>query len=61
MIKMLSVSNACLGEACLHGKGRCVGLQVLQFCFYRSGNKESQVFRTVREGEEVWQKKSVFS
>lgn len=40
MIKMLSVSNACLGEACLCGKGRCVGLEVLQFCFYRSWNKE---------------------
>lgn len=35
MIKMLSVSNACLWEARLHGKDRCVGLQVLQFCFCR--------------------------
>lgn len=40
MIKMLSVSNACLGEACLHGKGRCVGLEVLQFCFLGLGIKK---------------------
>lgn len=42
MIKMLSVSNACLGEARLHGKGRCVGLEVLQSCFHRSWNKEAR-------------------
>lgn len=29
MVKMLSVSNACLWEARLHVKDRCVGLEVL--------------------------------
>lgn len=33
MIKMLSASNACLREVCLHVKDRYVGLEVLQFFF----------------------------